>query len=93
MLTRTVKWNLFTGPMSLINAFFASWTLMSKRLLVLFRLTMENKTIKSNNKIVSYLGGERMKSHRVCYQCKLFSFPLVIGVKNQFQIDLEPDFT
>ena len=29
-------------------AFFASWTLMQKRLLVLFRLSMLNKTIKSN---------------------------------------------
>ena len=27
-LTGTVKWTLFTGPMSLINAFLASWTLM-----------------------------------------------------------------
>jgi len=27
-LTRTVKRTLFTGPMSLINAFFASWTLI-----------------------------------------------------------------
>jgi len=27
-LTRTVKWTLFTGPISLIIAFFASWILM-----------------------------------------------------------------
>jgi len=32
MLTRTVKWTLFTAPMSLIKAFFDSWTVMYKKI-------------------------------------------------------------
>jgi len=35
-----VKWILFIGPLSLINALFAAWTLTLKRLLVLFKLSM-----------------------------------------------------